>query len=95
MSVNWYRQFIYLAGGIEHEGKAHLSNRVINEVIACNGPLGIKDCLGYRVKNFSEGIAIGGYAAIAEIQKTQNRKNIRPRLLTDAYWAYTTRVFRI
>ena len=93
--VEWYRQFVYTAGGIEHEGKAHLPKELIDQVVSCSGHLGILGRLRYRVKNFSEGIAIGGYLAIADIQKSENRKNIRPRLFFNTYWAYTPRVLRL
>jgi hypothetical protein len=93
--MDWYRQFVYLAGGVEREGKAHLPEEVIDEVVSLNGHLGIVGRLGYRVKNFSEGIAIGTYSAIANIQESENRKNIRPRLFLNTYWAYTTRVLRL
>jgi REP element-mobilizing transposase RayT len=93
--VNWYRQFVYSAGGIEHEGKAHVPQQIIDEVKGCNGQLGILGRLRYRVKNFSEGIAIGGFSAISGIQKSENRKKICPRLFLDAYWSYTTRVLRL
>jgi REP element-mobilizing transposase RayT len=95
LNMDWYRQFVYLAGGVEREGKAHLPEEVIDEVVSLNGHLGIVGRLGYRVKNFSEGIAIGTYSAIANIQESENRKNIRPRLFLNTYWAYTTRVLRL
>ncbi|HLP59626.1 MAG TPA: hypothetical protein VK186_12380, partial [Candidatus Deferrimicrobium sp.] len=93
-NIEGYRQFVYLSGGIEREGKASLPVQMVDEVVNCHGILKIKDRLGYRLKNLSEGIAIGGYSVIAELQKAENRKNIRPRLFIDAYWAYTTRVGR-
>ncbi|HLP45836.1 MAG TPA: transposase [Candidatus Kapabacteria bacterium] len=92
--IEWYRQFVYLSGGIEHEGKASLAEKVIDQVLNCHGELKIKDRLGYRLKNLSEGIVIGSYSMIAKFQETENRKNICPRLFIDACWAYTTRVWR-
>ena len=93
-NIEWYRQFVYLSGGMERDGKASLPGQVIEEVLNCHGQLKIKDRLGYRLKNLSEGIAIGGYSMIAEFQKAENRKNIIPRLFIDACWAYTTRVWK-
>ena len=92
--IEWYRQFVYLSGGIQREGKASLPGKVVNEVLNCHGELKIKDRLGYRLKNLSEGIVIGSYSMIAKFQETENRKNICPRLFIDACWAYTTRVWR-
>ncbi len=93
--VEWYRQFVYAAGEIEYEIGTHISERLIKEVVGCNEHLGIMGRLRYRVKNFSEGVALGGYSAIANIQKTENRKYIQPRLFLDTYWSYTTRVLRL
>jgi REP element-mobilizing transposase RayT len=97
MGVEWYRQFVHVSGGIEQgvEIESDVMKRVIKEVVGCNGHLGIMGRLRWRVKNFSGGIAIGGYSAIASIQKTENRKYIRPRLFLDTYWAYSTRVLRL
>jgi putative transposase len=93
--VEWYRQFVYVSGGIEREGKGHIPKETVKEVLACSGHFGIIGRLRYRVRNFSEGIAIGGYSSIAELQKTSNRKYIRPRSFLDDYWSCTTRVLRL
>jgi hypothetical protein len=95
MGVEWYRQFVHVSGGIEHEAGADVSQQVLKEVVGCNDHLGIMGRLRWRVKNFSGGIAIGGYSAIASIQERENRKYIRPRLFLDTYWSYTTRVLRL
>ena len=94
-SVNWYREFVYVSGGIEREGKARISQRAIDELVACNGYLGVASRLGYRIRNFSEGLAIGGPASISRLQKIEERKHIQPRLFLDTAWAYTTRVLRL
>jgi len=91
----WYRQFVYVSGGIKREGKAHIPEKTVEEVLAYNNHFGIMGRLRYRIRNFSESIAIGSYTAISQLQEMNNRKNIRPRLFLDAYWSYTTRVLRI
>lgn len=90
----WYREFVYISGGVVREGKAQIPQHLIDEVVVCNGYLGILGRLGYRVRNFSEGIAIGGQDAIAQLQDKAKRKYIRPRRLNDFHWAFTTRVLK-
>lgn len=90
----WYREFVYLSGSIEREGKASIPQHLVDHVVACHGYFGIKDRLRYRLKNFSEGIAIGGYNAIAGLQQREKRKHIRPRQLLGMHWAFTTRTFK-
>jgi len=93
-SLNWYREFVYVSGGVEKAGKAHIADSLVKQVIACNGHLGILDRFRYRVKNFSEGAAIGGASSIERFQSESNRKYIRARNFLDTYWSYTTRVLR-
>jgi putative transposase len=95
VGIEWYRQFVYESGGIKRKDKASIPQSIVDQVVACNGHLGITGRLRYRIKNFSEGIAIGGYTAIAELQASGNRKYIRPRAFLDTYWAYTTRVLKL
>jgi putative transposase len=93
-SVAWYREFVYVSGGIEREGKAGIPDSLVKQVVACNGYLGVFDRLRYRVKNFSEGVAIGVHTSIERFQSESNRKYIRARNFLDAYWSYATRVLR-
>jgi len=91
----WYRQFVYVSGGIKREGKAHIPQKTVEEVLLYNHHFGIIGRLRYRVKNFSESIAIGSFSSICKFQETANRKYIRPRSFLDSYWSYTTRVLRL
>jgi hypothetical protein len=93
-SVDWYREFVYVSGGIAREGKANIPESLVKQVVACNGYLGVFDRLRYRVKNFSEGVAIGVQTSIERFQSESNRKHIRARNFFDAYWSYGTRVLR-
>ena len=93
-SVDWYREFVYVSGGIKREGKAGIPESLVKQVVACNGYLGVFDRLRYRVKNFSEGVAIGVHTSIERFQSETNRKYIRARSFLDAYWSYATRVLR-
>jgi hypothetical protein len=93
--IAWYREFVYETGGVARMDRGRIPERLVREAAACGGHLGLKDRFRYRVKNFSEGIAVGGYFAISGFQISENRKHIRPRPFLDTYWYYTTRVLRL
>ena len=98
-----YREFVYKSGGIERSGSALLWPEIVNEVDAYHGKLGVGDRFRYRLKNFSEGLALGNYALIADLQRRLKRKNIRPRSIfgkgkensNNCRWSFTTRVLRL
>lgn len=92
--IEWYRQFVYASGGIEIKGKAHLPQNIVEEVLQCNGYLGIRGRLCYRIRNISGGIALGGYATIEALQKKLNRRYVRSRSFIDSNWIFATRVLR-
>jgi REP element-mobilizing transposase RayT len=89
-----YRLFVYLSGGIEREGKEKIPQNLVEEVELFHGRLGIDTLFNYRVRNMSEGIAIGSQSFIARIQTEYNRKFIRPRGFTQGNLLYATRVLR-
>ena len=93
--IDGYRLFVYLSGGIEKKDKSKIGQEVINEVINCHGRMGIGDCLKYRVRNMSEGIAIGTHAFISGLQQNLGRRFICPRRFTESDKIFTTRVLRI
>ncbi|MCP4651908.1 MAG: hypothetical protein GY858_00780, partial [Candidatus Omnitrophica bacterium] len=93
-SLSWYREFVYLSGGIKKDGKACISQELVIEVKNCHGQLGIGDSFRYRVKNISEGIAIGAYPFIADIQERYKRKFVRPRSFLKGELLFATRVLR-
>ncbi len=90
----WYREFVYRAGGVEREGKASISPEVMTDVIKCNGQLGIGESFRYRVKNISEGIAIGTHSFISLFQEKYKRKFIHPRSFLEGKVIFATRVLR-
>ena len=94
-----YREFVYKSGGIERCGSAHICPELVNDVLKYHGDFGIGDRFRYRIKNFSEGIALGNYSLIAHLQKSWNRKYIRPRSFigkeNGCHWSFTTRVLRL
>ena len=94
-NFSWYREFVYVSGGVEREGKGKIALETVDDVLKKNGELGIKDSLKYRIKNLSEGIAIGSHSFISEIQKRYNRKYIRPRAFMKTKVLFTTRVLRL
>lgn len=89
----WYRQFVYQAGQCRVEGKASISEELADEVRAYHGYLGLGDRIGYRMRNLSEGLAVGSEAFIANIQRRCIRKCIKPRKLLSGGLC-STRVLR-
>jgi REP element-mobilizing transposase RayT len=94
-----YREFVYKSGGIERSVRAHICPELVNDVLKYHGDFGVGDRFRYRIKNFSEGIALGNYALIAHLQKSWKRKKIRPRSFmgrdSSCNWSFTTRVLRL
>jgi putative transposase len=93
-SLAWYRGFLYCLGGIECEGKATISKEILDKVISYHGKLGLGDRFRYRVRNISEGVAMGSFVFIAGIQEKFQRKFIRPRSFLLGEVLYSTRVLR-
>jgi len=93
-SLAWYRVFVYYLGGIECEGKARISSDILDEVVSYHGKLGLGDRFRYRVRNISEGLAMGSHDFIAGIQEKFQRKFIRPRSFVSGNFLYSTRVLR-
>jgi putative transposase len=90
----WYRQFVYSCGGVEREGKAGMAEGLVEEVLKAQGRLGVGERLRYRVRNLSEGVAIGSYRFRSEVQRRYNRKFIRPRSFFDEDILFSTRVLK-
>ncbi len=94
-----YREFVYKSGGIGQTEGAHFWPELFNEVASFHGKFGAADRFRYRVKNFSEGIALGNYALIEDFQRVLHRKKIRPRSFMgrdkSCAWSFTTRVLRL
>ncbi|MCP4152055.1 MAG: hypothetical protein GY757_30215 [bacterium] len=93
-TFSWYREFVYINGAIEVEGKARIAQELVADVKRCHGGLGIGDILSYRVKNISEGLAIGGYSFISLIQERLKRQYIHPRSFLQGNKMFATRVLR-
>lgn len=79
ISFPLYRSFLYKSGCKEVEGKANIQSEVYKDAMKLNGKLGIGDLLRYRFRNLSEGIGIGSYRFIEQIQIDLDRKFIKPR----------------
>jgi REP element-mobilizing transposase RayT len=90
----WYRQFVYACGGVEREGKGEIAAELVEEVLKAHGRMGVGERLRYRVRNLSEGLAIGSYRFISEVQRRYNRKFIRPRPFMGKGILYSTRVLK-
>ena len=91
VSCNFYRCFVYESGGMRRLDQAHISPTIVKEVKRYHGKLGIGDMLKYRVRNFSEGIAIGSLSFIQNIQTLHKRKFIRPRSVIKNSLLFSTR----
>ena len=92
--LSWYRQFVYSCGGVERDGKHSIDQAIVDEVFKTHGRLGLGERLRYRVKNMSEGIAIGSHKFISQIQRRYNRKFICPRPFLNQNVLFSTRVLR-
>lgn len=98
--ITFYRAFIYLSSGVQSESKPKLQTELEKLAWDYHFRLGVKDKLRYRVKNISEGLAIGSYSFIAMLQERWKRKHISPRSFADRQkdntcnWSFTTRVLR-
>ncbi len=92
---SWYREFVYTSGGVEMKDRGAIPLELVEEVRRCHGRFGIKDKFRYRVRNISEGIALGSYSYIADLQGKLKRKNIRPRGFLEGNLIWTTRVLRM
>jgi len=93
--LSWYREFVYASGGVEREGKGKINTEMIKDVKRFHSRLGIGNRFAYRMKNISEGVAIGSFTFIANFQKQNNRKFIRPRPFLEGKSLFGTRVLRL
>lgn len=93
--VEWYRQYVYAAGGIPVPGKAQIPERMLTEVLILNKDLGTLNRLCFGVRNISYGIAIGGYETIENLQKNLKRKVINARSFINSHYIRATRVLRL
>lgn len=82
ITLPWYRLFVYRCGQMPMPGKASISAEIAAEVEAVHGRLGIGERAAYRIRNISEGVAIGSQVFVSAIQQQLKRKNILPRPLT-------------
>ena len=94
-SFERYREFVYISGGMERNRKGNISPELIAEVKEFHGKLGIGDSLKFRVRNISEGLAIGSHSFISGIQQQLKRKYIRPRAIMNGKVLYSTRLLRL
>ena len=94
-ALDWYRVFVYQAGGKKLEDKAAIPEPLVSDALNFHGKLGIGEKLQYRLRNISEGLALGNYSFIAGIQKKNKRKFIRPRQFLEGDRLFVTRVLRL
>ncbi|MBI2340005.1 MAG: hypothetical protein HYU99_06555 [Deltaproteobacteria bacterium] len=90
-----YRLFVYEAGGIKKDNRAAISEKKVQEVRRLLGRLGLGDQLRYRMRNLTEGHAIGSRELIEQVQGKNRRRHIKPRNLTEGESLFTTRVLKL
>ena len=91
---DWYRQYLYHSGGIDAPGKAKIDPEIVKSVEEYHGRLGIGDLLRYRVRNLTEGLALGSREFIEQHQRLLGRKHIGARRLLEGCELFVTRVLR-
>ena len=97
VSFNVYRVFLYNSGCAKVENKGHIHMDIYEAAMKLNGKLKVGDKLRYRFRNLSEGVAIGSYKFIENIQKELERKFIKPRKILnveDNCELYSTRYLK-
>jgi len=94
LNPDGYRVLVYRSGAVSVEGKKTIPMKLVQDVIKFHGKLGIGDRLSYRMRNFSEGIALGSYEFIRAIQEKTGKKFIRPRQVVANTELYSTRVLK-
>ncbi len=91
VGLGFYRTFVYEAGALESDKGISISPDLVSRVKNLHGELGIGDRLRYRIRNFSEGLGVGGVDFISQIQREYGRKFIRPRKVLGDF-LYSTRL---
>ena len=87
-----YRQFVYRSGKLPVRGKASISPLMAAEVEALCGRLGIMDLVKYRVRNLTEGLALGSREFVAGVMIQLNPKPRKQRLLAKGTNLFCSRV---
>lgn len=90
-NLEWYRLFVYRAGGLSVHGKASIAPEVVASVEEVCGQLSVTEKLRYRVRSLSEGMAFGSREFIAGLQRQMERKVICPRMASPFSNLYVTR----
>lgn len=89
-----YRVFVYEAGGIKKDNRGMVSEKKVEEVRGLFGQLGLGDKLRYRMRNLTEGHAIGSKELIEQVQGKNRRRHIKARHLTEGESLFTTRLLK-
>lgn len=91
LQAECFREFVYQNGLIKKEGKGHIPAPLAKIVKDGRGQMGIGDTLLYHCRNISEGIALGSFGFIKNLQELNKRKFIRPRPFCSSPLLYSTR----
>ena len=92
--LDFYLECLYFCGDVKSDKKKSAPENTRKQAVACIDRLGIGYKLNKRIRNLSEGIAVGDYNSISNLQKSEERKFIRPRYFLDSQWLCSTRTLR-
>lgn len=74
-----YRLFVYRAGSVNVSGKANIESETVEKVTTLHGRMTINSWASYRIRNLSEGAALGSEDFVVNIQRLLHHKTTRPR----------------
>lgn len=88
-----YRLFVYRYGGKNIPDKGSISFQQVAEVEVHCGRIGILDLTRYRIRNLSEGFALGSQEFISLIQKKTENPAVKVQRIRQGLALYCTRNF--
>jgi len=91
LPLSGYRLFAYRRLNISVPGMTDIDPKVLAQVDAVCARLGMGDQAGCRIRNISEGVAMGSREFVAAIQRQLDRRFIRPKALSEGSGLYCTR----
>ena len=87
-----YRLFVYRYGARPIPGKWHIHPDQVARVEAICRRIGILDMADQRIRNFSEGFALGSPEFIARVQDPERKKGVKARPVRKGVELFCTRV---
>lgn len=87
-----YRLFVYHYGNKPISGECSIDPTIVAQVDALCGRIGLLDLAGHRIRNFSEGIALGSFEFITRIQTKIQSPSPKARRVHKSLELYCPRV---